>query len=499
MLPPLTPEAELRLKQLLYRCMEELEATKAALYLANSEGNFELVISYGFGRRDRLAPEISASHPLWAWVRRHRTTPAFVNTSVEVPELQPTLEDAGTSRLLTIPLAVGDRLTGLVDARDKARRQPYSSADLPAARQIATAIEVAIKELGLYGAPTVAPSPPVPTTVATTTPAEATFGLYSPWVVAEVAGFARNLARLPGVSAAVLTVSDGRVVRSLALRGVPLEDTHKEALRTHQRQCLEAHGIKLAPGHQWSWEETEAGEARETYEEIRTALLYAGTGLGIVLSLLGPAGTTACEPALALASQQFRLAHQVRAYRRAARNLARTLLEPGETAYPHLRQHSQAVSELAQRLAGMLRLSEEDEETVTVAAYLHDVGMRELDYARLYRVEKASEADLRLFQRHPVIGARLVESAEFPGDLVRAIRHHHERWDGGGYPHRLVGRAIPLPARIIHLAEVYDVLTSPSSYRRAVPREAAIETIRGEAGKQFDPELVPLLDEATRS
>ncbi|MGV8042428.1 MAG: HD domain-containing phosphohydrolase [Thermoanaerobaculaceae bacterium] len=499
MLPPLSPEAELRLKQLLYRCMEELEATKAALYLAGSEGNFELAISYGFGRRDKLAPEISSSHPLWTWVRRHRTTPAFVNSSVEVPELQETLEGAGTGRLLTIPLAVGDRLTGLVDARDKARRQAYSNADIPTARQIATAIEVAVKELGLYGAPAVATAPSVPATSSTTAAAEATFGLYSPWVVEEVAAFARNLARLPGIAAAVLTMSDGKVVKSLAMRGVPLEDSHKDALRTHQRQCLEAHGVKLAPGHQWSWEEAEARETHERYEEIRTGLLYTGTGLGIVLSLLGPAGTTACEPALALASQQFRLAHQVRAYRRAARNLARILLEPGETAYPHLRQHSQAVSELAQRLAVMLRLSEEDEETVTIAAYLHDVGMRELEYARLYRIEKAGEAEMRVFQRHPVIGARLVEGAEFPGDLVRAIRHHHERWDGSGYPHRLVGRAIPLASRIIHLAEVYDVLTSASSYRRPMPREAALETIRAEAGKQLDPELVPLLDEATRT
>ena len=147
----------------------------------------------------------------------------------------------------------------------------------------------------------------------------------------------------------------------------------------------------------------------------------------------------------------------------------------------------------------MLRLSEEDEETVTIAAYLHDVGMRELDYARIYRIEKAGEAEMRMFQRHPVVGARLVESAEFPGDLVRAIRHHHERWDGSGYPHRLVGRAIPLASRIIHLAEVYDVLTSSSSYKRPMAREAALETIRAEAGKQLDPELVPLLDEATRS
>lgn len=499
MLPPLSPEAELRLKQLLYRCMEELEATKAALYLAGSEGNFELALSYGFGRRDKLIPEIRSGHPLWDWVRRHRTTPAFVNSSIEVPELQATLEDAGTARLLTIPLATGDRLTGLIDARDKARRQAYSSADIPPARQIATATEMAIKELGLYGAPAPTASTAAPVSGAVSGAAEATFGLYSQWVVEEITGFAHNLARMPGIGAAVLTICDGKALRSMALRGIPFEGTQRDAVRNHQKQCLEAGGIKLAGTHHWSWDEQECGEGHERYEEIRTALLHAGTGLGIVLSLLGPAGSQAPEPGLALAAHQFRLAHQVRSYRRAARNLARILLEPGETAYPHLRQHSQTVSELAQRLAAMLRLSEEDEEAITVAAYLHDVGMRELEYARIYRIDKASDADVRVFQRHPVVGARIVETAEFPGDLVRAIRHHHERWDGTGYPHRLVGRAIPLAARIIHLAEVYDVLTSSSSYKRPVGREAALDTIRREAGKQFDPELVPLLDEATRA
>lgn len=497
MLPPLSPEAELRLKQLLYRCMEELEATKAALYLAGSEGNFELSISYGFGRRDSLVAEIKSGHPLWDWVRRHRTTPAFVNSAVENPELQATLEGAGTARILTIPIAVGDRLTGLIDARDKARKQPYAAGDVPVARQIATAVEMAIKELGLYGAPA-APATPAVAGGGTASAAEATFGLYSAWVVEQVTGFVRTLATMPGISAAVLTISDGKVLRSLALRGIPLEQAHRDAVGAHQRQCLEASGVKLAAGHQWTWEDLESGSPHQNYEEVRTALLYAGTGLGIALSVLTPAGSGAGEPALQLASQQFRLAHRMRAYRRAARNLARTLLEPGETAYPHLRQHSQAVSELAQRLAVMLRLSEEDEETVTVAAYLHDIGMRELDYAKLYRIEKPGEADLRTFQRHPVVGARILEGTEFPGDLTRAVRHHHERWDGTGYPHRLVGRAIPLAARVIHLAEVYDTLTSSSSYKRPVGREAALEILRGEAGKQFDPELVPLMDEATR-
>ena len=150
-------------------------------------------------------------------------------------------------------------------------------------------------------------------------------------------------------------------------------------------------------------------------------------------------------------------------------------------------------------MAAALHFAEDDEELVTVAAYLHDVGMRELEYSRVYRMERPGEQERRLYQRHPAVGARIVEAAEFPGDLAGAIRCHHERWDGAGYPQHLAGRNIPLPSRVIHTAEVYDVLTSPSSYRRPTTREAALEVMRAETGKQFDPELIPVLAEVVRA
>ncbi len=95
----------------------------------------------------------------------------------------------------------------------------------------------------------------------------------------------------------------------------------------------------------------------------------------------------------AAAAHQLELARSLRDYRRAARNLARVLLEPGETAFPHLRQHSQATSEISQRMVAILRLPEDQDELITVAAYLHDVGMRELDYARVYRLERPGEPE----------------------------------------------------------------------------------------------------------
>jgi putative nucleotidyltransferase with HDIG domain len=506
MLPGVGPDAERGLKELLYRCLEELGATKAALYLASSQSSFELVVQYGFGKRDAIAAEIKAGNPLWDWLRRHRTQPAFLNDASEDRTIGPLLEAAGTARLLTVPLTLGDRLIGLVDVRDKARKAQFTHADATAARVIGKALEELIGTLGIYGpVPEPAtleaaalPTPP-PAPVAAAPPPEVSPPALHTSIIESVAQVARTVSPLPGVTATAVTVTDGSTTRALLLRAMPLDKEQRDAIAAHQVRYLEELGVRVPPPQRWGWAEEASGGAEKRGEEIYSAVLHAAPPVSVVFSVITPPGSAAGRAVLALVQRHFDLAYALRGYRRAARNLARLLLEPGEAGFPHLRQHSQSVSELAQRMAGALKLHEEEEELVTVGGYLHDVGMRELDYARLYRLDQPAEADKRTYRRHPVVGARIVETAEFPGNLAATIRHHHERWDGNGYPDRLAGRQIPLASRIIHLAEVYDVLTSPASYRRPLAREAALELIRREAGRQFDPELVPLLQEVARA
>jgi putative nucleotidyltransferase with HDIG domain len=499
-LPGWDPECDRRAKEILYRCIEDLGVTRAALYLAGSEDGFELACSYGFGKREALAAVVRAGDPLYDWVRRHRTAPAYLNDVHDDPPLGRMLEAAGTARMLTIPVTGAERLVGFVDARDKARRLPYSDEDLGAARAIATALEGMLGELGIYGAaePGGTLVEAVPAAPQRSTAAAPPTGMHRA-VVEEASVLLRTLARLPGIGAVALTVTDSASARALVLRGLLLEASEREALAAHQLRTLEEIGVRVPPLARWGWAEEDSGGDERSRDEIRTAVLLAGPPAWIVASALTPAGTPAGEAVLAAAAAFVAQTASVRAYRRAARNAVRVLLEPGEQSYPHLRQHSQAVSELAQRMAALLRLSDADEELVTLAAYVHDVGMRELDYSRLYRLDRPGDMERRLYQRHPAIGARIVESIAFPGDLAGAIRHHHERWDGAGYPHRLAGGTIPLPSRIIHLAEVYDVLTSASSYRRPIGRKAALETIRAESGRQFDPDLVGVLEEAVGS
>lgn len=501
-------ECRLKAKELLYRFMEDIGTVKAALYLLTPEGHFELVEQFGFGKRDAVQVEVRAGDPLFDWVRRHRTAPAYVNDRYEDRALTATMEATASARLMVVPLTVGDRLVGFVDARDKARRAPYEPGDVARARAIAGALQALLADSGIYGRvqrPGLAPPPPAladaaanpPAPVAAVSPSPAEGEALDSPTIATLAASARRAAALPGIAALAFTITDGRAVRVLLRSAVHLEEKQRLAIATHQAGLLSAQHVSLPPPSSWGWgEEASEGEEKRT-EAIRSTVLLAGPPMWILCSVLGPATSTAADAVLDLLRSEAFLAFELTRYRRATRNLARALLEPGEMAFPRLRAHCQATSELAQRMAHVLGLDSADEELITVAAYLHDVGLRELDYSRLHRLDNLSEADRRLLRRHPVVGARIVASTEFPGDLAAVIRHHHERWDGNGYPDRLGGRAIPFASRLIHLAEVYDTLTSPSSYRRPVGREAALTTIRAEAGRQFDPDLIPALEEAS--
>ncbi|MCS7181664.1 MAG: HD domain-containing protein [Thermoanaerobaculum sp.] len=482
MLPPLDPVAVRRIKEVLYRFMEELQTTKAALYLLGNRGAFELVESFGFGRREAIHAEVSPDHPLHHWIRRHRTAPAVLAEAASETALGEMLRLSGSSTLMTVPLISGDNLVGFVDARDRAGRKAYGPEELKQAKRIAETLLDVLREVGLVsGLPAPAPEEVPPT------PARA--GKFPP-ALEKLVGFCGALAPSEGVAALGLTVADGPTVRCLLITSTPMESTEREALARHQLEVASQAGVALPPVERWSFAERPSLGREVRREEIRT-LLLSRDGMAVVVSLLSPAGSAATN-LLAAVQGVWELAQREQVLRRSVRNMARVLLEPGDLTFPHLRQHSQAVSELAQKMAQELGLGEDEEELVTLAGYLHDVGMRELDYQRVYRLERPQEADRRLYQRHPVVGARILEETSYPG-LAEAVRHHHERWDGGGYPQRLAGTAIPLASRIVHLAEVFDVLTSPGSYKRPVTRDQALQTIEREAGKQFDPNLVPVL------
>jgi putative nucleotidyltransferase with HDIG domain len=178
-------------------------------------------------------------------------------------------------------------------------------------------------------------------------------------------------------------------------------------------------------------------------------------------------------------------------YREAFRGLVNKLLEPGLRKITALRNHSLNVGRTARRFAAHLTLPAADVEQITVAAILHDVGMRDLNYDELYQKRSLTDEERNLLREHPRVGAFLLSEIPWPYDIVPLVRHHHERWDGEGYPDGIRGEQIPLGARVIHLCEAFDAMTSPTSYRAVISVHQALDILESKGGTQFDPELAP--------
>lgn len=121
---------------------------------------------------------------------------------------------------------------------------------------------------------------------------------------------------------------------------------------------------------------------------------------------------------------------------------------------------------------------------------LHDVGKVGVPDAILFKPEPLSTEEFAMIAQHPVIGSEILRDVDFLGEGKLVVRHHHERWDGSGYPDRLAGDEIPLAARVFAVADALDALTSDRPYRAAAGFETARDEIRSSAGTQFDPEVV---------
>jgi putative nucleotidyltransferase with HDIG domain len=166
-----------------------------------------------------------------------------------------------------------------------------------------------------------------------------------------------------------------------------------------------------------------------------------------------------------------------------------------EARDPYTSGHSRRVAEYAVVIARELRLSASDVDCIKRAALLHDVGKIYEEFAPLLRKEgRLSPEETMVMRSHVVRSAQLVATAaRLRGSVEAVIKHHHENYDGSGYPDGLVRDQIPMGARIIMVADTIDAMTTDRPYRKALTLQRALEELEKYAGRQFDPKLVELV------
>ena len=162
----------------------------------------------------------------------------------------------------------------------------------------------------------------------------------------------------------------------------------------------------------------------------------------------------------------------------------------------YTRGHSGRVSGYAGAIAGALGLPEADIARIRQAGLLHDVGKIGVPDAILLKPGALSDEEFAVIKEHPAIGEHILQGLPFLAEILPAVRHHHERWDGHGYPDGLAGEAIPLDAAILAVADSFDAMTSSRTYRVALSVSEAIRRVREGTGAQYDPRLVAAFDRA---
>jgi hypothetical protein len=488
------------------------------------QGAYRLAASYGFPQRFGPDEVLGINDPLIEWVQFHRK-PMYANSIKEAGPLARVMERESYARFLAAPISDGSRMIAIVELQDKVAGGLFTADDarllerasshfagllkgLPdGAREASASGEAAPASPRADSEREERPAPPPPR-LSEARPRPAAEERRPEPARAELTrreilvcrGFVNTLLLSAEIDVVVFSLWNTERAELYVGARRPFSDAGRSALLKELEAAVKAAAPGLKPPREKLFN-TEypfgpgAGEVGE-FAGIQTSLVSLEPAPLLLTIVFSQAPAAALTAALTETHRLVRSAlTDVRAssrYRGAYRSLVNFLLEPGTRGYPQLKAHGLAVGFLARRFATHLKLPAEAVEQITVAGLLHDVGLRELDlpYDRLSGRRPLDLEEISIVRKHPVVAAALLERIEFPYDVAPLIRHHHERWDGSGYPDRLAGEEIPFGARVIGIVEAYDAMTSADSYRSPIPREDALQIILKKGGTQFDPRLV---------
>jgi putative two-component system response regulator len=225
-----------------------------------------------------------------------------------------------------------------------------------------------------------------------------------------------------------------------------------------------------------------------TYETLSQALTRGAAGL-----VTKPFSHAELKSAVEHAIERASRSREELRERLLAPTLASALANAIEARDSYLHGHCERLASLAVRLAELRGLSAEEIEAVRLGGILHDVGKIGIPDRVLLKPGPLDDDEREVVEQHPEIGDKLLEPLDLLAAARPIVRHHHERWDGAGYPDHLAGEAIPLIARIVSVADSIEVMTSRQLYRHSRTPDEVVGELRANTGSQWDPEIVELV------
>jgi cyclic di-GMP phosphodiesterase len=243
-------------------------------------------------------------------------------------------------------------------------------------------------------------------------------------------------------------------------------------------------------------------EVRKVRPSLPVVLVTgAGTHAMLADALAGGADGFVMKPfshgelvhAVTRAVEQSRRAQRELRERLLAPTLASAVANAIEAREATMRGHCERISQLAVRIAAELGLGEDEVETVRIGAIVHDVGKIGIPDSILLNNGALTDDERALVRTHPLIGDRILEPVELPAAVRCIVRHHHERWDGAGYPDGIAGEEIPLGARIVALADAVEAMSGERAYRLPLATQQIVSELKDGRGTQWQPELVDIV------
>jgi cyclic di-GMP phosphodiesterase len=224
-----------------------------------------------------------------------------------------------------------------------------------------------------------------------------------------------------------------------------------------------------------------------TYDTLSQALTRGAAGL-----ITKPFAHADLKIAAAHALERASRSRDELRERLLAPTLASALANAIEARDSYLHGHCERLASLAVRLGEELELPPDEIESIRLGAILHDIGKIGIPDRVLLKPGPLDEEERAIVEQHPVIGDRLLEPLDLLAAARPIVRHHHERWDGGGYPDRLTGDAIPLGARVVAVSDSIEVMSSRQLYRRPLTAAQTVQELRAHSGAQWDAQIVGL-------